>query len=245
MNIEIFKSNEFGEVRVAELNGEPMFCLSDICNSLGISNARNVKNRIDEEDVHQIDTPTKGGNQLVTYVSEPGLYNVILRSDSEKAKPFRKWVTGEVLPSIRRHGGYMVIKDNESEEDLMARALVVAQATLKRKEQRIKELELKTEEDAPKVDFFNAVVDSKDAISMDKVAKTLNMGVGRNKLFEFLRDKKVLMPNNNPYQRYVDLGWFRCIESRYSLPNGDTKIYIKTVVLQKGLDGIRKLLKQK
>lgn len=245
MNIEIFKSNEFGEVRVAELNGEPMFCLSDICNALGISNARNVKNRIDEEDVHQIDTPTKGGNQLVTYVSEPGLYNVILRSDSEKAKPFRKWVTGEVLPSIRRHGGYMVIKDNESEEDLMARALVVAQATLKRKEQRIKELELKTEEDAPKVDFFNAVVDSKDAISMDKVAKTLNMGVGRNKLFEFLRDKKVLMPNNNPYQRYVDLEWFRCIESRYSLPNGDTKIYIKTVVLQKGLDGIRKLLKQK
>ena len=245
MNIEIFKSNEFGEVRVAEFNGEPMFCLSDICNALGISNARNVKNRIDEEDVHQIDTPTKGGNQLVTYVSEPGLYNVILRSDSEKAKPFRKWVTGEVLPSIRRHGGYMVIKDNESEEDLMARALVVAQATLKRKEQRIKELELKTEEDAPKVDFFNAVVDSKDAISMDKVAKTLNMGVGRNKLFEFLRDKKVLMPNNNPYQRYVDLEWFRCIESRYSLPNGDTKIYIKTVVLQKGLDGIRKLLKQK
>ena len=80
---------------------------------------------------------------------------------------------------------------------------------------------------------------------MDKVAKTLNMGVGRNKLFEFLRDKKVLMPNNNPYQRYVDLEWFRCIESRYSLPNGDTKIYIKTVVLQKGLDGIRKLLKQK
>lgn len=94
----------------------------------------------------------------------------------------------------------------------------------------------------PKVDFYNDVVDSKDAIDMQAVAKTLNMGIGRNKLFEFLRRQKVLMQNNIPYQSYVDLGWFRVIESKYNKPNGDVHINLKTVVLQKGLDGIRRLL---
>lgn len=111
-------------------------------------------------------------------------------------------------------------------------------------QEKIEKQQKLIEEQKPKVEFYDDVVDSKDAISMDKVAKTLNMGIGRNKLFAILRDKGVLMPNNNPYQKYVDMEWFRCIETKYSLPNGDTKIYIKTVVLQKGLDGIRKLLKK-
>lgn len=96
----------------------------------------------------------------------------------------------------------------------------------------------------PKAEFYDEVVDSKDALPMDRVAKTLNVGLGRNKLFAFLRDKGVLMKNNTPYQKYVDLGWFRCIETKFNKPNGDTCINIKTVVLQKGLDGIRKMLKK-
>lgn len=96
----------------------------------------------------------------------------------------------------------------------------------------------------PKADFYDEVVDSKDALPMDRVAKTLNAGLGRNKLFAFLREKGVLMRNNTPYQKYVDLGWFRCIETKFTKPNGDTCINIKTVVLQKGLDGIRKMLKK-
>lgn len=100
------------------------------------------------------------------------------------------------------------------------------------------------EEQAPKAEFYDEVVDSKDALPMAEVAKTLNVGLGRNKLFAFLRDKGVLMRNNTPYQKYVDMGWFRCIETKFNKPNGDTCINIKTVVLQKGLDGIRKLLKK-
>lgn len=95
----------------------------------------------------------------------------------------------------------------------------------------------------PKAEFYDDVVDSKDAIPMDRAAKTLNMGLGRNKLFAFLRGNGVLMRNNTPYQKYVDMGWFRCIETKFNKPNGDTCINIKTVVLQKGLDGIRKLVK--
>lgn len=100
------------------------------------------------------------------------------------------------------------------------------------------------EEQAPKAEFYDEVVDSKDALPMAEVAKTLNVGLGRNKLFAFLRDKGVLMKNNTPYQKYVDMAWFRCIETKFNKPNGDTCINIKTVVLQKGLDGIRKLLKK-
>lgn len=96
----------------------------------------------------------------------------------------------------------------------------------------------------PKAEFFDDVVGSKDTVDMATVAKTLNCGIGRNKLFEMLRNKKVLQNNNQPYQRYVDLGWFRLVESRYTKPNGDTCVNIKTVVFQKGIDGIRKIIKK-
>lgn len=104
--IEIFKNERFGEIRVAGKSDEPLFCLADVCKSIGVANARNVKDRIDEEDVRQVDTLTNGGMQKITYVTEAGLYDVIIRSDSDMAKPFRKWVTNEVLPSIRKHGAY-------------------------------------------------------------------------------------------------------------------------------------------
>lgn len=111
-------------------------------------------------------------------------------------------------------------------------------------QERIEALELKQAEDRPKVEFYDDVTESKDTVDMGTVAKVLNIkGVGRNKLFEILRDKKILMSNNQPYQKYIDNGWFRQIESKFNLPNGDIKINIKTVVFQKGVDGIRNVLR--
>lgn len=100
------------------------------------------------------------------------------------------------------------------------------------------------EQQQPKVEFYDKVVDSKDWIDMGQVAKVLNEGIGRTKLFEFLRNNKILDKKNNPYQQYQDQGYFRLIETSYSLPNGDCKIYLKTLVSQKGLDFIRKKLKK-
>ena len=100
-NIQIFKNEKFGEIRV-EMNeqGEPMFCLADLCGALGVSNHRNVKARLDEDDVCLMDTiDNLGRTQQVIFVTESGMYDAILRSDAEKAKPFRKWVTSEVLPT--------------------------------------------------------------------------------------------------------------------------------------------------
>ena len=104
--IQIFNSPQFGEIRTTGTSDEPLFCLVDLCKALGIANARNVKARLDAEDVCQMDTLTNGGKQSLLFVNEAGMYDVILRSDSPSAKKFRKWVTSEVLPSIRKHGGY-------------------------------------------------------------------------------------------------------------------------------------------
>ena len=112
-------------------------------------------------------------------------------------------------------------------------------------QEKIEEQQKLIEVQTPKAEFYDEVVDSKDAIDMQAVAKVINMGIGRNKLFEFLRKNKVLMQNNQPYQYYIDLGWFRVIESKYTKPSGDICINLKTVVFQKGVDGIRKLIKQR
>lgn len=119
-------------------------------------------------------------------------------------------------------------------EQIMARALRVADQTISSLNQKVLEMQ-------PKAEFFDAVTDSKTAIPIGDVAKVLDMGIGRNKLFEFLRDEKILMNDNSPYQKYIDLEYFRVIEQKYE-KNGDTYISLKTLVFQKGINFIRKRL---
>lgn len=131
-----------------------------------------------------------------------------------------------------------VEKKWNSPEYVMNRALEISR-------QQVEKLMLENKELKPKAEFFDAVADSKNAIQMSEVAKVLNYpGYGRNRLFEFLREKKVLMPNNQPYQKYVDCGYFRVIEQKYTKPNGDIAINIKTLVYQRGVNYIRKLLEK-
>ena len=239
MKNQIFKSEAFGEIRVAGTSENPMFCLADICRVLELR-VDGVIPRLREGGYNRIVvTDSLGRKQNTYFVNEQNLYKVIMRSDKPQAEPFQDWVYGEVLPSIRKHGGYMVSKENETTEELMARALVIAQETLKRKEQRLLEAESKIKEDAPKVKFYDAVTGSKDAIDMRLVATMLNIGVGRNIIFEILRNEKILDRKNIPYQKYIDMGYFRTVETSYSKPSGDTCINIKTVVFQKGINFIR------
>lgn len=130
-------------------------------------------------------------------------------------------------------------------EQIMARALTIAQQTIERRNIVIKMLEADTERMRPKEEFYDAVAGSKTAIEMAAVAKVLNFnGIGRNKLFEILRDERILQSDNIPYQKYIDNGWFRTIEQKYS-KDGETYINIKTLVYQKGVDGIRKILEKR
>lgn len=235
--LQIFNNEEFGSVRTITKDNEPMFCLGDLCRALDLT-AKGVKQRLSDEVISNYPIEdTLGRMQNTLFVNEDGLYDVILESRKDSAKKFRKWVTSEVLPSIRKNGGYIANQEQMTPEQIVANALIVAQNIISQKDRQIEEMK-------PKAEFFDTVADSKTAISMNEVAKVLNIkGYGRNNLFEFLRENKVLDRLNVPYQRYVDNGWFRVIEQHYQ-KNGEPVVTTKTIVYQKGVDGIRKMIER-
>ncbi|QVK17759.1 phage antirepressor [Mycoplasmatota bacterium] len=232
MELKVFKNNQFGEVRVIENNNEPWFVAKDVCSILDIKNTTQAIQRLDEDERSMLNIGRQGETNVV---NESGLYTLILRSDKPQAKHFRKWVTSEVLPSIRKNGGYIANQENLTPEQIVANALVVAQRIIDDKTKQIETMK-------PKVEFFDAVASSKTAVSLGDVAKVLGIkGLGRNKLFELLRNKKILMKDNIPYQKYVDAGYFRVIEQKYT-KDDEVKISFKTLVYQKGINYIRKLV---
>ena len=180
------------------------------------------------------------GNQQkeTTIINESGLYSLVLSSKLPKAKDFKRWVTSTVLPSLRQNGGYIMNQEALTPEQIVANALVVANNIIANKDRQIETMK-------PKAEFFDAVTSSRDAIEIGKVAKVLGFkGYGRNNLFEFLRTREILMWNNQPYQKYIDCGYFRVIEQKYTKPDGETVITFKTLVYQKGVNYIRKLLQR-
>lgn len=214
--IKIFKNERFGEIRTAGTSEEPLFCLADVCKAIGIKDVPRCASRLDDDmrQTHPI-IDSLGRTQQATFVTESGLYDVIIRSDSENAKPFRKWVTSEVLPSIRKTGGYIHTKESDTDDDIMARALLIAQETLKRRDERIKALETKREQDKPKVAFANAIEASKSSCLIGELAKILTQNgfkIGQNRLFEWMRKNGYLGTKgeryNIPNQQYVEQGLF-------------------------------------
>ena len=238
--LQIFNSVEFGTIRTVQMNNETWFVGKDIANALGYKNSTiALADNVDDEDKGVTKVSTLGGSQETVVINESGLYALVFGSRLEKAKAFKHWVTSEVLPQIRKTGGYN-LPGNYTEA--LERLLI----EVKENERLINENEtFKAERDVllPKAEFFDAVTDSKQAIPIGDVAKILDMGIGRNKLFEFMRDAKILMPDNRPYQKYIDAGYFRVVEQKYE-KNGDTYINLKTLVFQKGIDFIRKRLEK-
>ena len=236
--LQIFNNEEFGEIRTITKDGEPWFVGKDITEKLGYQNgSRDIARHVDEDDQIVIPIPGDTQNRNMLVINESGLYSLVISSKLPNAKKFKKWVTSEVLPSIRKNGGYIANQEQMTPEQIVANALIVAQNIISQKDRQIEEMK-------PKADFFDAVADSKTAISMNEVAKVLNIkGYGRNNLFEFLRNSKVLDRWNVPYQKYVDNGWFRVIEQHYQ-KNGEPIVTTKTLVYQKGVDGIRKMINQ-
>lgn len=236
--IEIFKNDLFGEIRVAGTSDNPLFCLADICKAVEITNSRNVKNRLDEEDVHLVDTPTTGGMQSMVYVSEAGMYDAVLKSDSPKARPFSRWITHEVLPSIRKTGGYMVAKPEDTPEEIMARALTIAQATLLRKEERLKTLEIENEHkqatiepqarelriSAPKAEYRDKVLSSKGYLTVNMIASCL--GISDIKLNKPLCEWGVQYKESGTYflySKYRDKGFTFHEPHPYTDSDGEIK----------------------
>ncbi len=241
--LQVFKYSD-KQVRTLLKDNQPWWVLKDVTDVLEIERGTRIVERLDDDEVRLTYVTDAIGRKQQTYiVNEPGLYNVIIRSDKPEAKNFKRWITHEVLPAIRKHGAYMTpdtIEKAITNPDFiiqLATKLKEHQAEIAAQNRYIKALE-------PKAEFFDQVADSKTAIEIGEAAKVLNMGIGRNKLFQFLREQGILMNNNQPYQQYIDRGYFRVIEQKYTKPDGTTHINIKTLVYQRGLDYIRKLLKK-
>lgn len=250
--LQIFKNNDLGEVRtILDKSNNIWFCIPDIAKALNISNATQLTERIDTDDKAMFDIGLING-ALVNFTNESGLYTILLRSDKEEAKPFKKWVTSEILPTIRKTGMY--ITDNiynlmMSEPEKIGEILIEYSKTKKENESLKLDNELKHQqiiEMQPKVDFYDDVADSTNTCDMQTVAKLLNYkDVGRNTLFEILRENKILQYDNIPHQKYVDRGWFRLIETKYhDKKTSEPRVSFKTVVFQKGIEKISNLLKE-
>lgn len=236
--LRLFETPEFGKVRTLSVNNEPYFMLADICRVLEIGNSSQAKTRLKKDGLISNEViDSLGRLQQADFINESNLYKLVFQSRKPQAEKFGDWVTDEVLPSIRKTGSYSLQPQLPTTYLEALEALVESEKIKQQQATQIQELK-------PKAEFYNAVVDSETAIDMGSVAKVLNMGIGRNKLFQILRDKKVLQGNNQPYQLYIDRGYFRCIESSYTKPNGDTCVNIKTVVFQKGVDFIRKMIEK-
>lgn len=195
MELNIFNYQDT-PVRTVTVEGEPWFVLADLAKVLEIANTRNVAARLDDDmkGVHPMDT--LGGRQNVTIVSESGMYEVVIRSDKQEAVAFRRWITGEVLPAVRKTGSYGEVAP--SGERLLALAVVEAQQMLEQKDEQIAEL-------APKADAYSAFIDADGTYSIGSVAKMV--GLSQNKLFDRLRNAGVLIAKgamrNTPYQKYM------------------------------------------
>lgn len=240
--IKIFQNEQFGQIRiVVNENNEPLFCLLDLCNSLGLSNNRKVKSQLDDDVTLSYPIlDNLGREQEATFVTEAGMYTVILRSDSPKAKPMQKWVTNEVLPSIRKHGAYMT---NETlEKALTSPDFLIQLATnLKEEKQKRIEAESKIQQDAPKVLFADAVSTSQRSCLIAELAKILQqngVNIGQNRLFSWMRDNGYLCQKgqyyNQPTQKSMELGLFEIKQTTITKPDGTVLVTTTTKVTGKG-----------
>lgn len=234
-NLQVFSNENFGQVRVLGDKENPLFCASDICKALGHSNGRVIVDRLFGDGVTKcypiIDS--LGREQEARFLTESQLYKLIMRSNAKNAEAFQDWVCGEVLPSIRKTGQY---QSQFKVPQTYAEALLEAGRLALENEKLIAQ----AKEDAPKVKCFNELMDSQNAIDFLTFSKII--GIGRNTLFEKCRDLGVLMLDNRPYQKFIDNGYFRVVESTYT--QGDTtRSYTKTMIMPKGQAYLTKKLR--
>lgn len=231
-NVQIFQSNEFGNIRTSTINGEIWFVGKDVATALGYTKARNaISAHVKKDDALKRGTiDSLGRTQETIYINESGLYALIFGSKLESAERFKHWVTSEVLPTLRKTGSYGMPQGKE----LLALAVIEAQKTIEEKDKEIERMR-------PKEVFADALASSKDSILIGELAKLIcqnGYSVGQNRLFTWMRDNGYLMvqgaSRNIPKQRYVEQGLFEIKESSIANPDGSVRLIKTTKVTAKG-----------
>lgn len=229
--IQVFQNNELGELRVIEINSEPWFVAKDICNILEIKNTTQAIQRLDTDERTMFNIGRQG---VTNIVNEYGLYNLILASRKKEAKEFKRWITHDVIPAIRKTGGYIEGEEKMSDDELIAKAMGVLHRKL---EQANKQLE----EQKPKVIFADSVEASKDSILIRDLAKLLNQNgidMGQNRLYDYMRENGYLINSrfedrNMPTQKAMNMGLFEIKEGTINTSHG-TRLARVTKVTGKG-----------
>ena len=255
MDIRVFKRDGFGDVRVIIKDNEPHFVAKDVADILGYSETSVMLRRLDADEYLKIEpTFIAGANKMArefTIINESGLYSAVLGSKKPQAKQFKRWVTGEVLPTIRRYGAYLT--DSKIEEVLTDPDTIIKLATqLKEEREARKKAETKVVELKPKAAFADAISSSNSSVLIGEFAKIISNNdfkIGQNKLLAWLRENGYLMSKgsryNQPYQKYIENGYFEVIERVIHNPDGTTRITVTTKITGKGQVAIFKKLKKK
>ena len=242
-NLQIFNSPEFGQVRTIQQNGEPWFVGKDVAEILGYTNpSKALVDHVDDEDKLNNDSLSSLGQRGGWLINESGLYSLILSSKMPKAKEFKRWVTSEVLPAIRKTGGYIAGSENMTDAEIMAKAVLVAQSTIRQRDQRIKELESDVAAAKPKVLFADAVSASDSTILIGDLAKLIKQNghpIGQKRLFCWMREQGYLIKRagadyNSPTQRAMEMGLFKIKETAISHSDGHVSVSKTTKVTGKG-----------
>ena len=239
-SLQIFNSEEFGEIRTIEIDGKPYFVANDVARALGYKRPADAVTAHCKGSVkHRY--LTDGGEQELKVIPEGDIYRLIVRSKLPSAERFEKWVFDEVLPAIHHNGGYIMGQENLSDSELMAKAILVAQKTIEHKNQIIEQQKAKIEADRPKTIFADAVSASHTSILIGDLAKLICQNgyqIGQKRLFQWMRDNGYLMVSgssrNMPKQKYVEQGLFEIKESNVQNPDGSVRITRTTKVSGKG-----------
>ena len=229
---QVFESSEFGAIRaMRSADGEPWFVAKDVCDALELSNVTVALQRLDDDERAKFNLGRQGDTNVV---NEAGLYTLILGSKKKEAHAFKRWVTHEVLPALRRDGAYVASDGDEDDATLMARALLAAKRAIDRKDRRIAELE-------PKALFADAVSASDGTCLVGELAKMMTQAgypIGQNRLFAKLREDGYLGKSgsnrNVPLQRYVEMGLFKIKETAITHADGHVTINRTPKVTGKG-----------
>lgn len=241
--LQIFNSPEFGQARIVTIDGEPWFIAKDVATALCYSNTRDaIAKHVDDDDKNTVVIRDGKGNPNQTIINESGLYSLVLSSKLPTAKKFKHWITSEVLPAIRKTGGYIANAETMTDAEIMSKALLIAKQTIESREQRIHSLEAETERMKPKEIFADAVSASNSSILIGDLAKILHgngIKIGRGRLFAWMREHGFLIKQkgtsyNMPTQRAMELGLFRVKEGSYVDGKGNNIITKTTKVTGKG-----------
>ena len=246
MDIKIFANSNFGEIRITQNEkNEVFFCLMDVCNALDLANPSQVKTRLDSSNLISMEVSTKSSNRhgeftrttTMTYIGEPNLYRCIFQSKKKEAKDFQNWIFGEVLPQIRKTGGYIPVTEEDNEKSILSKALTIAQRTLEAKDRLI-------EEQRPMAKLGRQVTGSEENIMVGEMAKILyenGIDIGRQRLFNWLREHGYIFKHSRePMQKWVERGIMAVRECWVTTDHG-MELSVTPMITGKGQDYFLKI----